>query len=203
MTKPYFQWAGKQPGERVAFVVGSDGSLSVAVQEGDDRAGVMMSRQAVDGLRTWLGELTRERRHTGPYIPVGDKGTVWDGAGAGESWEGTYPGTGMPESARTELVGEMAIGSSQGYGEFVNAGSTHVCPQCGTATVYQVFSGGKEWYCEGCGADGSYPEGKAPSRAGLLATAEGRAALKEQMHTHLDQLRAKEAGGDAPEGQAD
>lgn len=47
--------------------------------------------------------------------------------------------------------------------------------------MYQVFSGGKEWYCPGCEADGSYEEGQAPRRAKLLQSEEGRTALRAEM----------------------
>lgn len=82
----------------------------------------------------------------------------------------------------------------KGYGEFINAGSTHLCPACHEPTTYRLFSGGRSWICENCDTDGEYPDGQAPSRAGLLATPEGRAALRDQVRAHVDQSRG---GGDA------
>lgn len=84
------------------------------------------------------------------------------------------------------------------YGEFINAGSTHLCPGCHEPTVYQLFSGGREWYCGTCDMDGQYPDGRAPSRAALLTTTEGRAALRDDMRTHLESLKeADRAASDA------
>jgi ribosomal protein L37AE/L43A len=83
------------------------------------------------------------------------------------------------------------------YGEFLNAGSTHACPYCQQPTVYRVFSGGKEWYCEGCDETGFYPDGQAPSRAGLLATPEGREVLREDMRAELDRRKIAD---DTPRG---
>lgn len=34
--------------------------------------------------------------------------------------------------------------------------TVHRCPGCATPTEYAVLSGGKEWYCPACHADGSY-----------------------------------------------
>jgi hypothetical protein len=34
---------------------------------------------------------------------------------------------------------------------------SHRCPVCGNPTVYQAFSGGKEWYCKTCDETGLYP----------------------------------------------
>lgn len=45
----------------------------------------------------------------------------------------------------------------------------HVCPHCETETTYQSFSGGREWYCPGCEADGSYDVGEAPRRVQMIA----------------------------------
>ena len=46
---------------------------------------------------------------------------------------------------------------------------THLCPACEGETVYQVFSGGKEWFCPHCGCDGEYAEGEAPRRVASTA----------------------------------
>jgi len=61
----------------------------------------------------------------------------------------------------------------------------HRCPDCGTETTYRAFSGGREWFCPRCEADGSYPDGGVPRRAAMLQTPEGAAALREEMRTHL------------------
>jgi ribosomal protein L37AE/L43A len=57
----------------------------------------------------------------------------------------------------------------------------HLCPDCGTKTTYRGYSGGREWYCGACGADGSYRDGQAPVRAALLQSEAGRAGLRAQM----------------------
>jgi uncharacterized protein (DUF983 family) len=65
----------------------------------------------------------------------------------------------------------------------------HRCPDCGAETVYQTFSGGREWYCPACGADGEYPpDGQLP-RATLLQTPEGRVALRAQLDQELASRR--------------
>jgi ribosomal protein L37AE/L43A len=61
----------------------------------------------------------------------------------------------------------------------------HRCPFCSTETVYQTFSGGKEWYCPGCDASDSYESGQAPRRVAMLTTPEGRTALRKEMREHL------------------
>ena len=48
-------------------------------------------------------------------------------------------------------------------------GVPHQCPDCGTLTVYQSYSGGREYYCPTCKDGGLYPEGAAPPRVQLLA----------------------------------
>lgn len=66
------------------------------------------------------------------------------------------------------------------------------CPECGGPTAYKTFSGGREWDCtdyEGCGADGTYPEGEEPRRAGLLRTEAGRVALGAEMDQELARRR--------------
>lgn len=73
--------------------------------------------------------------------------------------------------------------------------SSHVCLECGTETTYQAFSGGREWYCPGCGADGTYPDHmEDPPRAVLLQTPEGRIALRAQMDQELARLRDEQRG---------
>lgn len=73
---------------------------------------------------------------------------------------------------------------------------TYPCPACGAGTQYQMLSGGREWYCPGCGADGSYPaEGENLPRATLLRNGEaGVAALRAQMDQEL--ARLTDGGGD-------
>jgi ribosomal protein L37AE/L43A len=65
----------------------------------------------------------------------------------------------------------------------------HRCPNCENETTYQAFSGGREWYCEHCEETGSYPEGAAPRRAGLLQTEAGRTALRAEMDQELARRR--------------
>ena len=60
------------------------------------------------------------------------------------------------------------------------------CSICGGPTVYQTFSGGREWYCEACDTTGEYPEGgPGLPRATLLRTPEGAVALRAQMDQEL------------------
>ena len=69
--------------------------------------------------------------------------------------------------------------------------SAHCCPDCGEKTVYQAFSGGREWYCAHCDSNGLYPADETPPRCALLQTPEGRVALRAQM----DQELARRAAG--------
>jgi hypothetical protein len=63
---------------------------------------------------------------------------------------------------------------------------SYPCPYCGTETDYQSFSGGREWFCPGCEANGNYPEdAEGLPRATLLRTEEGRIALRAQMDQEL------------------
>ncbi len=60
----------------------------------------------------------------------------------------------------------------------------HRCPYCETETVYQSFSGGREWYCGTCDTTGPYPQGEAPRRVQMLAdgrTDELRAEMTAEM----------------------
>lgn len=72
----------------------------------------------------------------------------------------------------------MKTGDSEAGYVKLSSMSEHHCPYCGTKSMYRVFSGGKEWYCPGCEADGSYEEGEAPRRAQLLQSEDGRTALR-------------------------
>lgn len=68
----------------------------------------------------------------------------------------------------------------------------HTCPECDAETVYQPFSGGREWYCENCQSNGPYPDGQAPRRAGLLQSEAGRVALRAEMDQELAKRRNEE-----------
>lgn len=70
----------------------------------------------------------------------------------------------------------------------------HLCPNCRTPTVYQVFSGGKEWYCEPCDMNGEYPEGQTPRRVKMLQSPEGIAALRAEMGQEMARRRDEEGG---------
>lgn len=71
----------------------------------------------------------------------------------------------------------------------------HYCP-ADHATVYQMFSGGKEWFCQECysaGAEiyeGPYPAApiEAGPRARLLSVPGGFEQLKEQMQNEFERL---------------
>lgn len=63
--------------------------------------------------------------------------------------------------------------------------SGYVHPACGKKTVYQLFSGGREWYCESCDETGEYPEGETPRRVKLLQSEAGRSALRAEMAQEL------------------
>lgn len=65
----------------------------------------------------------------------------------------------------------------------------YACPCCGADTDYQLFSGGREWYCPACDADGSYPDDAPTIRAHLLRTAEGRVALRAQADQEIARLK--------------
>lgn len=65
------------------------------------------------------------------------------------------------------------------------------CPHCGGPTQYQMFSGGREFYCPACETTGSYPEeGEGLPRATLLRNGEaGLTALRAQMDQELARRR--------------
>lgn len=67
--------------------------------------------------------------------------------------------------------------------------SGYRCPACGGPTVYKVFSGGREWDCEDCDADGDYPEDETPPRLKLLQSEAGRVALRAEMDQELARRR--------------
>ncbi len=69
--------------------------------------------------------------------------------------------------------------------------SLHRCPQCNAETVYQSFSGGREWWCAACEMNGDYPTDGSVDlpRATLLQTPEGRVELAQQMREHVDAKR--------------
>lgn len=66
---------------------------------------------------------------------------------------------------------------------------THLCPYCGTPTSYQVFSGGKEWYCEPCDTNGCYPADETPRRLKMLQSPEGVVALRAELDQELARRR--------------
>lgn len=66
----------------------------------------------------------------------------------------------------------------------------HRCPSCGELTVYQSFSGGREFYCKGCDNHGMYEAGEAPPRAQMLA--DGRVdELRAQMREEIVRRKAE------------
>lgn len=68
----------------------------------------------------------------------------------------------------------------------------HVC-RCGAHTRYAAMSGGREFYCEGCGNNGFYPDGDGGPRARLLdAGPDGIALLRAQMDQEI--ARRKDRG---------
>lgn len=67
--------------------------------------------------------------------------------------------------------------------------SAHLCDTCQGETVYQVFSGGKEWYCPHCGCSGEYPADQTPRRLKLLQSEAGRTALRAEMGQELARRR--------------
>lgn len=65
------------------------------------------------------------------------------------------------------------------------------CPHCKGDTEYQTFSGGREWYCPFCEAEGEYPDtGENLPRATLLRCPEGVVALRAQMDQELARRRS-------------
>jgi ribosomal protein L37AE/L43A len=155
-------------GESVTFTHGSNGALAFTAVGGGQRVSNVIDEGRARALAGWLAAMYPDETSPAPVAqPVADG-----------------------------PMDEELMRAHREHGEFVNAGSTHMCPHCGTATMYRMFTGGKEWCCPGCEADGPYPDGRAPSRAGLLATDEGRTALREQMAAHLAQLREGDAGAD-------
>jgi hypothetical protein len=60
----------------------------------------------------------------------------------------------------------------------------HYC-DCGAPTVYQMFSGGEEFYCESCGNQARYPEGEGGPRARLLAEPDGAPKLRRMMYDEI------------------
>lgn len=167
MTRPFFQ-ISDGPGEEITFTHGRGGGLRMTMVGDGERVSNTVTDDQARQLAGWL---TAMYPADAAPVPVAQAVPVPDA-----------------------LTADVAQATRE-YGEFINGGSTHVCPHCGTATQYQLFSGGKEWYCPGCEADGSYPDGVAPSRAGLLATDEGRAALRQQMLDHLLSMGEGASGG--------
>ena len=76
------------------------------------------------------------------------------------------------------------------YAGWFSDGGTHYCPS-GHKTVYQLFSGGKEWWCGECGYSGIYPEvGRPESPAKMLA--DGRIdEFKAAMKIELEKRKAR------------
>lgn len=70
--------------------------------------------------------------------------------------------------------------------EEANAPEPHRCPSCGEPTVYQSFSGGREFYCAACDNHGMYEQGEAPRRAQMLA--DGRV---DELRTEMRQEIAR------------
>lgn len=60
----------------------------------------------------------------------------------------------------------------------------HHCP-CGAESVYQMFSGGREFYCPDCEMQAFYPEGKGGPRVRLLAEADGAFKLRRMMYDEI------------------
>lgn len=179
MTKPYLRIIDDAVGE-LTFTHGAGGAVAFSVVSGGHRLGGVIPENHARTLAAWLGTMYPPEDGSQP-APEPDPQAV-DPA----------------FSDRLRAVsshGEGFVQAHREWGEFINAGSDHVCPHCGTVTVYQTFSGGREWACPGCEAEGEYPGGVAPSRAGLLATPEGRRELREQMRGELDRLGGAGAGG--------
>lgn len=65
----------------------------------------------------------------------------------------------------------------------------HRCPTCGNETTYQVFSGGKEWYCKTCDINGEYGADETPRRLKMLQSETGRIALRAEMDQELARRR--------------
>jgi 8-oxo-dGTP diphosphatase len=64
----------------------------------------------------------------------------------------------------------------------------HRCPACNERTTYQSYSGGREFYCPGCGNHGLYEPGEAPRRVQMLA--EGRIEeLRVEMREEIARRR--------------
>ena len=60
------------------------------------------------------------------------------------------------------------------------------CAVCGgTNTVYQAFSGGREYWCPDCDYSGPYATDDAPRRVQMIADGQFD-KLKEEMHEYLD-----------------
>jgi hypothetical protein len=77
--------------------------------------------------------------------------------------------------------------------------SGFLCPDCGAATHYRIFSGGREWICDN-EHEGEYPaEGENLPRATLLRNGDaGATALRAQMDQELARLRDSAVPSPAP-----
>lgn len=73
-------------------------------------------------------------------------------------------------------------------GYYDDEDGTHRCPK-GHKTVYQLFSGGNEFYCEECDYNGIYPPGEPRIRAHLLRTPEGIEQFRKEMNEELERRR--------------
>jgi uncharacterized protein (DUF983 family) len=67
---------------------------------------------------------------------------------------------------------------------------SHRCPDCQEETKYAMFSGGKEWFCPTCGADGSYEDtDDIPPRVRMLR--DGRTEeLRVEIRQEIDRRKA-------------
>jgi len=76
----------------------------------------------------------------------------------------------------------------EGNGYYDEDDGFHRCYK-GHKTVYQLFSGGREFYCEKCDYVGFYPPGEVRIRAHLLQTPEGVEIFKKEMREELDRRK--------------
>ena len=79
-------------------------------------------------------------------------------------------------------------GSVSGY--YDESGS-HRCETCDRPTVYQSFSGGREFYCLHCDYDGLYPDGEGGPRARLLSEPDGAYKLRRQMYDEIAKRKSE------------
>ena len=74
------------------------------------------------------------------------------------------------------------------YNGYFDEDGLHRCHK-GHKTVYQLFSGGTEFYCKECDDIGTYPDDQVRIRAQLIKSEEGRKQLRLEIAEEIERRR--------------